>query len=95
MAPWTAFSHSGDYPFDASSVKKQWRSLHAGDLEPLPDDDAVLTAWALFHCGEFEKAAELIAAGEEAAEKLMPEIHAAVKVMLHSDVVSKTYGIEK
>lgn len=58
MAPWTAFSHSGDYPFDASSVKKQWRSLHAGDLEPLPDDDAVLTAWALFHCGEFEKAAE-------------------------------------
>lgn len=44
---------------------------------------------------EFEKAAELIAAGEEAAEKLMPEIHAAVKVMLHTDVVSKTYGIEK
>jgi len=58
MAPWTAFSHSGDYPFDASSVKKEWRRLHAGDLEPLPVDGAVLTAWALFHCGEFEKAAE-------------------------------------
>lgn len=58
MAPWTAFSHSGDYPFDAYRVRTEWRRLHAGDLEPLPKDDAVLAAWALFHCGEFEKAAE-------------------------------------
>ena len=59
MAPWTAFSHSGDYPFDALRVKKEWAHLHAGDLEPLPDDDAVLNAWALYHAGEFEKAAEV------------------------------------
>lgn len=58
MAPWTAFSHSGEYPFDASRVKKEWRQLHAGDLEPLPQDDAVLKAWALFHRGEFEGATE-------------------------------------
>ena len=58
MAPWTAFSHSGEYPFDASRVKKEWCQLHAGDLEPLPQDDAVLIAWALFHRGEFEGAAE-------------------------------------
>ena len=58
MAPWTAFSHSGDYPFDAASVKKAWRRLHAGDMEPLPKDSAVLNAWALFHSGEFEKAAD-------------------------------------
>ena len=58
MTPWTAFSRCGDYPFDAASVKKAWHSLHAGDMEPLPTDDAVLSAWALFHCGEFEKAAE-------------------------------------
>lgn len=58
MAPWTAFSHSGNYPFDAARVKKEWRQLHAGDLEPLPEDSAVLKAWALYHAGAFEEAAE-------------------------------------
>ncbi|MEO7107388.1 MAG: hypothetical protein ABIZ09_13525 [Rhodoferax sp.] len=58
MAPWTAFSHSGDYPFDAARVKKHWNKLHAGDLEALPKDRAVLDAWALFHSGAFEEAAE-------------------------------------
>lgn len=57
MAPWTAFSHLGEYPFDAARVKKEWRVLHAGDLEPLPKDTAVLKAWALFHSGDFEGAA--------------------------------------
>lgn len=58
MAPWTAFPHSGDYRFDASRVKEQWNQLHAGDLEPLPQDEQVLAAWALFHGGEFEQAAD-------------------------------------
>lgn len=56
MAPWTAFTHCGDYPFDVFRVKKHWSQLHAGDLEPLPRDAQVLTAWALFHSGEFEAA---------------------------------------
>ncbi len=59
MAPWTAFPHSGDYRYDVSRVKEHWNQLHAGDLEPLPQDKQVLTAWALFHGGEFEKAAEV------------------------------------
>ena len=58
MAKWTAFPHPGDYAFNAASVKKQWARLHAGDAEPLPGDAAVLDAWALFHNGEFQKAAE-------------------------------------
>jgi tetratricopeptide (TPR) repeat protein len=58
MAPWTTFNHSGNYPFDASRVKRQWPELHAGDQEPLPQDPMVLAAWALFHSGEFQKAAE-------------------------------------
>lgn len=58
MAKWTAFPHLGDYSFDAASLKKHWPRLHAGDAEPLPDDAAVLQAWALFHNGEFQKAAE-------------------------------------
>ena len=58
MAKWTAFPHLGDFQFDTASVKKQWARLHAGDAEPLPEDSAVLDAWALFHNGEFQKAAE-------------------------------------
>lgn len=58
MGPWTVFNHCGDYPFDVARVKKHWGQLHAGDLETLPKDGAVLAAWALFHSGEFEKAAE-------------------------------------
>jgi tetratricopeptide (TPR) repeat protein len=58
MGRWTAFPHLGDYPFDAVSVRKEWARLHAGDAEPLPADEAVLQAWALFHSGEFQHAAE-------------------------------------
>jgi tetratricopeptide (TPR) repeat protein len=59
VATWTAFNCSDAYPFDAKRVKKCWSQLHAGDQEPLPQDDRVLDAWALFHRGEFQHAAEL------------------------------------
>jgi tetratricopeptide (TPR) repeat protein len=58
MAKWTAFPHVGEYTFDAAGVKKHWARLHGGDAEPLPRDPALLEAWALFHNGEFQKAAE-------------------------------------
>ena len=58
MAKWTAFPHLGDYPFDASSLRRDWDRLHAGDAEPLPRDEAVLQAWLLFHAGDFQAAAE-------------------------------------
>ncbi|MCW2312375.1 hypothetical protein [Rhodoferax antarcticus] len=57
MAAWTVFPYAGDYRFDAASVTKKWARLHAGDLEPLPQDPAVLQAWVHFHNGEFQKAA--------------------------------------
>ena len=56
MAKWTAFPHAGDYAFDAASLKKSWARLHQGDCEPLPKDATVLSAWVLFHNGEFQKA---------------------------------------
>ncbi len=57
MAKWTAFPHdTAEYTYDAAALKKQWPRLHAGDAEPLPKDDKVLAAWALFHAGEFQKA---------------------------------------
>ena len=55
MAKWTAFPYDA-YEYDAATLKKQWARLHAGDAEPLPKDDKVLAAWALFHAGEFQKA---------------------------------------
>jgi len=58
MAKWTAFPHLGEFQFDAAGVKKQWARLHAGDAEPCPTDHALLDAWALFHNGEFQKAAD-------------------------------------
>jgi tetratricopeptide (TPR) repeat protein len=58
MAKWSAFPHAGDYTFDAGSVRRQWARLHAGDAEPCPTDAAVLEAWALFHNGDFQKAAD-------------------------------------
>ena len=59
MAKWIAFPHdTSDYTYDAATLKKKWARLHAGDAEPLPKDDKVLTAWMLFHAGDFQKAAE-------------------------------------
>lgn len=58
MAKWTAFPHAGEYALDAAAVKKNWGRLHAGDAEPLPKDAKVLEAWAMFHRGEFQQAAE-------------------------------------
>ena len=59
MAKWTAFPHdAADYTYDTAALKKNWARLHAGDAEPLPTDAKVLAAWALFHAGEFQKAAE-------------------------------------
>jgi tetratricopeptide (TPR) repeat protein len=59
MAKWTAFPHDKtDYTYDAATLKKKWPRLHAGDAEPLPKDDKVLAAWALYHAGDFQKAAE-------------------------------------
>jgi tetratricopeptide (TPR) repeat protein len=59
MAKWTAFPYdTADYTYTSAALKKQWARLHAGDAEPLPKDDKVLAAWALFHAGEFQRACE-------------------------------------
>lgn len=60
MTRWTPFPHPGAYPFDAAAVHRHWARLHAGDAEPCPaeDDAALLAGWALFHSGEFQRAAD-------------------------------------
>jgi tetratricopeptide (TPR) repeat protein len=59
MTKWTLFPYAGEYNFDATSVKKKWARLHAGDLEPPPKDHQLLQAWAHFHNGDFNKAMRL------------------------------------
>ncbi|WP_093383365.1 hypothetical protein [Variovorax sp. OV329] len=46
--------------FDAASVRSQWRRLHAGqgDFDP-PADGNLLEGWALYHAGDFERAAAI------------------------------------
>jgi tetratricopeptide (TPR) repeat protein len=57
MAKWTSFPYdASDYRYDAAALKRHWARLHTGDAEPLPKDDKVLAAWALFHAGDFQKA---------------------------------------
>jgi tetratricopeptide (TPR) repeat protein len=58
MTSWTRFAHCGAYPFDANHTRALWSRLHAGDQEPLPQDERVLAAWTLFHSGAFQEAAE-------------------------------------
>lgn len=56
MARWTAFPAAGQFAYDSKTVKKNWGRLHAGDQEGLPESDALLQAWTLFHNGQFEEA---------------------------------------
>ena len=59
MAKWTAFPYdNAAYVYDVATLKKNWARLHAGDAEPLPKNDKVFAAWALFHAGQFQKATE-------------------------------------
>ena len=58
MPKWTAFPYPGAYNYDATLVREHWGRLHRGDAEPLPTERNLLDAWALFHNGEFQRAAE-------------------------------------
>lgn len=58
MAKWAAFPHTGEFHYTVASLKKNWARLHAGDCEPLPKTTDALTAWALFHNGEFRAAVD-------------------------------------
>ena len=57
MPVWTRFPYdAAAFQLDAATLAARWPRLHAGDLEPLPDDARVRAAWAAFHGGDFEGA---------------------------------------
>jgi hypothetical protein len=54
------------FPYDAAAYRRDpaalrplWTRLHAGDVEPWPDDERVVAAWCAFHAGDFEAAVRL------------------------------------
>ena len=53
---WEPTPFAGAFAFDADAVATHWARLHASDAQPLPDDDAALRAWAMYHRGEFRAA---------------------------------------
>ena len=58
MSQWTPFPHAGEFAFDTATLPPHWDRLHRGDAEPLPGSAGVLHAWALFHSGQFQQAAQ-------------------------------------
>ncbi|SCX73721.1 hypothetical protein [Variovorax sp. EL159] len=58
--PWTPLPYADAPRYDARSVLPHWQRLHAGNGLPPPAEDSPLAeGWALFHSGEFERAAAL------------------------------------
>jgi hypothetical protein len=56
--PWTPFPWSDVPRYDARSVASHWPRLHAGHELALPPENSPLAeGWALYHSGEFERAA--------------------------------------
>ncbi|HTT11984.1 MAG TPA: hypothetical protein VMG60_13915 [Burkholderiaceae bacterium] len=57
---WAKFPYPDKkFIYTPAALKKAWDSLHKGDAEPWPKDDAVVEAWIAFHAGEFQRADEL------------------------------------
>ncbi|MFM9925724.1 hypothetical protein VLK31_22235 [Variovorax sp. H27-G14] len=58
--PWTPLPWADVPRYDARSVATHWARLHAGHALPMPPDNSALAeGWALYHSGEFERAATL------------------------------------
>lgn len=59
-APWTPLPWADTPRFDARSVLSLWPRLHAGHELALPTEGSPLAdGWALYHSGEFERAAAI------------------------------------
>jgi tetratricopeptide (TPR) repeat protein len=57
--PWVPVPYADLPRFDAADVLARWPQLHAGQALPPPDSATLLEGWALYHGGEFERAAAI------------------------------------
>jgi tetratricopeptide (TPR) repeat protein len=57
---WAKFPYADKkFTYTAATLKKAWDSLHKGDAEPWPKEDAAVEAWIAFHAGDFQRANDL------------------------------------
>jgi tetratricopeptide (TPR) repeat protein len=56
---WTPFPYPDLPRLDASDLPARWARLHAGQGVPTPGQGALAEGWALYHSGDFERAAAL------------------------------------
>lgn len=99
MSAWLPCPYAADYRFDVGHVRALWPALHAVDAEPLPEGEALWQAWALFHSGQFEQAAQAgLAVGTEgwsvanratAAHAALVEPQETVRIELFREVHSR------
>ncbi len=55
-----------DFAYTGGALKKAWKELHAGDLEPWPGESKLQDGWRAFHAGDFGAAVDAgLAAGGE------------------------------
>ena len=60
MYEWNDFPYDNqDYDYQGAALDEMWDELHAGDREPLPDDERLQDAWRCYHRGEFQQAVNL------------------------------------
>lgn len=80
MGNWTKFPHdSSEFDYAGNALKKNWKSLHAGDCEPWPADATLQEAWRCFHRGDFQQAvalADRIGTGGHAAANKATGVYA-------------------
>ena len=57
---WAPFDADGqEFDFAGDRLKKAWAKLHAGDVEPFPNNAQLVEAWRRFHEGDFAGAVSL------------------------------------
>ncbi|WP_179106856.1 hypothetical protein [Variovorax sp. KK3] len=57
--PWTPMPYRDAPHYDSAQVLKHWDRLHVGQGLPPPAKGPLAEGWALYHSGEFERAAHL------------------------------------
>jgi tetratricopeptide (TPR) repeat protein len=58
------------FAYPGAALKNAWSALHAGDLEPWPEDEDIVEGWRAFHAGDFAAAVDAAEAAGEAAHAL-------------------------
>ncbi len=57
---WKKFtSEQQSFDFSGVALKEQWDNLHAGNLEPYPEDENLQEAWRCYHQGDFAQAVDI------------------------------------